>query len=73
MPILFFFYLVRLPALIFLGLWFLLQFFNGAVSLTSGDLSMGGTAWWAHIGGFVAGLVLILKRRKSRRRQIVYY
>lgn len=72
-PILFFFYLVRLPALIFLGLWFLLQFFNGAVSLTAGDLSMGGTAWWAHIGGFVAGLVLILKRRKSRRRQFVYY
>ncbi|MDE2758041.1 MAG: rhomboid family intramembrane serine protease [Acidobacteriota bacterium] len=72
-PILFFFYLIRLPALIFLGLWFLLQFFNGAVSLTAGDLSMGGTAWWAHIGGFVAGLVLILKRRKSRRRQFVYY
>lgn len=72
-PILFFFYLVRLPALIFLGLWFLLQFFNGAVSLTAGDLSMGGTAWWAHIGGFVAGLVLILKARKSRRRAMVYY
>ena len=72
-PILFFFYLVRLPAMIFLGLWFLLQFFNGAVSLTAGDLSMGGTAWWAHIGGFVAGLVLILNRRKSRRRQMVYY
>ena len=72
-PILFFFYLVRLPALIFLGLWFLLQFFNGAVSLTAGDLSMGGTAWWAHIGGFVAGLVLILKARKSRRRQFVHY
>lgn len=72
-PILFFFYLVRLPALIFLGLWFLLQFFNGAVSLTAGDLSMGGTAWWAHIGGFVAGLVLILKARKSRRRQFLYY
>ena len=72
-PILFFFYLVRLPALIFLGLWFLLQFFNGAVSLTAGDLSMGGTAWWAHIGGFVAGLVLILRARKSRRRQFVHY
>ena len=72
-PILFFFYLVRLPALIFLGLWFLLQFFNGAVALTAGDLSMGGTAWWAHIGGFVAGLVLILKRRKSRRRQMIHY
>ena len=72
-PILFFFYLVRLPALIFLGLWFLLQFFNGAVSLTAGDLSMGGTAWWAHIGGFVSGLVLILKHRRSRRRGRVYY
>jgi hypothetical protein len=72
-PILFFFYLVRLPALIFLGLWFLLQFFNGAVSLTSGDLSMGGTAWWAHIGGFVAGLVLILRHRRSRRRLTYQY
>ena len=72
-PILFFFYLVRLPALIFLGLWFLLQFINGAVSLTVGEFSAGATAWWAHIGGFAAGLVLILKYRKSQRRRAVYY
>ena len=72
-PILFFFYLVRLPALIFLGLWFLMQFYNGALSLAAGALSMGGTAWWAHIGGFAAGVVLILKYRKARRRRVVQY
>lgn len=72
-PILFFFYLVRLPALLFLGLWFFLQFINGAVSLTVGEFSTGATAWWAHIGGFLAGLVLILKYRKSQRRRAVYY
>ncbi len=72
-PILFFFQLIELPALIFLGLWFLLQFFSGALSLTAGDLSLGGTAWWAHIGGFAAGVALILKYRKARRRRMVYY
>ncbi len=72
-PILFFVQLIKLPALIFLGLWFLLQFFNGALSLTVGQLSLGGTAWWAHIGGFAAGVGLVLKYRKARRRRTVYY
>jgi membrane associated rhomboid family serine protease len=40
------------PAPIFLGIWFLMQLFNGA----SADSSSGGVAWWAHVGGFVAGL-----------------
>jgi len=66
-PILFFFQLIELPALIFLGFWFVMQFFSGALSLTAGQV--GGTAWWAHIGGFAAGVALILKyRTRSRRR-----
>jgi len=55
-PIFFFLTLVEIPAVIFLALWFFLQLFNGA-------LSLGGVAnpvaWWAHIGGFVSGFLLI--------------
>jgi len=49
----------ELPAVIFLGFWFISQFFTGVLSLTSGEgSSAGGIAWWAHIGGFIFGLVL---------------
>jgi membrane associated rhomboid family serine protease len=41
------------PAPVFLGIWFLMQLFNGA----SDSGTSGGVAWWAHVGGFVAGLV----------------
>jgi membrane associated rhomboid family serine protease len=46
---------ISVPALFMLGYWFLLQLLSGLPSL--GD-SVGGVAFWAHIGGFVAGLVL---------------
>ena len=53
--------LIRIPAFIVLGLWFLLQFVHSAMTPGAG----GGVAYWAHIGGFVAGAILILvfKRR----------
>jgi membrane associated rhomboid family serine protease len=70
-PILFFFQLIELPALVFLGFWFVMQFFSGALSLTAGQV--GGTAWWAHIGGFVAGVVLILKYRTRSKRRAYHY
>lgn len=44
---------VEVPAFIFLGLWFLIQFFNAAGG------GAGGIAWWAHIGGFLCGMLLI--------------
>jgi len=47
-----------LPAVVVLGFWFVLQLFNGFLSF--GMAQTGGTAWFAHIGGFVAGLVLAL-------------
>ena len=46
-----------LPALLFLGYWFFLQFFNGALSVGQRN-DFGGIAWWAHIGGFVFGVLL---------------
>lgn len=53
-PLIFLWPVVVLPAPIFLVIWFVLQFWNGAFATISGDVS--GVAWWAHIGGFVAGL-----------------
>jgi membrane associated rhomboid family serine protease len=44
------------PAIIVLGLWFVLQLFSGVMSMGGPDV--GGVAFWAHIGGFVAGVVL---------------
>lgn len=72
-PIFFFFQLVELPALLFLGIWFVMQFFSGALSLVAANGQMGGTAWWAHIGGFVAGLLMIWGRRNQLRRRIYYH
>lgn len=60
-PIWFFLHLVEIPAVAFLGLWFLIQFFSGIVDLQG----LGGTAWWAHVGGFLTGALLVFpfKRR----------
>ena len=65
-PIFIFLQFVELPALIVLGLWFVLQFFSGLASLGYGTAAAGGIAWWAHIGGFVAGIILVLPMRKYR-------
>jgi len=55
-PLGFFIQTMRLPALLVLGFWFVLQFIQGGLVTPSGG---GGVAYWAHIGGFVAGVVLI--------------
>jgi membrane associated rhomboid family serine protease len=54
-------YIVRIPAVIFLGAWFALQLSRVSLSLTMvGSRDIGGIAWWAHLGGFGAGFVLAL-------------
>jgi membrane associated rhomboid family serine protease len=53
-------YIVSLPAWVVLGLWILFQLANAAAS----GPSEAGIAWWAHIGGFVAGVVLIVPMRR---------
>ncbi|MDH5299702.1 MAG: rhomboid family intramembrane serine protease [Desulfobulbaceae bacterium] len=68
-PLLFFLYLVELPAFYFLGIWFLLQFLQGWAHLFNGEsASLGGVAWWAHVGGFGAGVLLVRMFRKGSRR-----
>ena len=51
---------VRVPAFIFLGIWFLTQFANGMMTLSVQTAQSSGVAFWAHIGGFVAGLAAAL-------------
>lgn len=64
-PVLFYPLFFSLPALVYVGLWFVLQLFSGLVD--SG--SEGGVAWWAHIGGFLAGIALLPLLRGRRRRR----
>ncbi|MEP6921728.1 MAG: rhomboid family intramembrane serine protease [bacterium] len=58
---------IPVPALIVIGMWFVLQFFSGIGSLSSS--AQGGVAYMAHIGGFVAGFVLTFLFRGSGREQ----
>ena len=68
----FFVFFVWLPAWVVLGYWFVVQFLSGAAtSIASTHPSGGGVAFWAHVGGFVAGLVLI-KLFPSRPRRYRY-
>ena len=59
-PIFFFIRLISIPAVVVLGIWFLLQVANSALSGAAG----GGVAWFAHIGGFAAGMALVLLFRR---------
>jgi hypothetical protein len=63
----FFFTMAELPAPVFLVLWFVVQFFSGTLSLATAGAAAGGVAWFAHIGGFVAGLALAVWLRGSGR------
>ena len=60
-----FFRIVRLPAMVLLGLWIALQVASGISELSA---RAGGVAWFAHLGGFAAGAILALTMRPQHRR-----
>jgi membrane associated rhomboid family serine protease len=66
-PLFLFFPVVSVPAIVVLGFWFFQQLFNvvGALSGTASNV-----AWWAHIGGFVAGMVLVRLFLQKQRKYI---
>jgi membrane associated rhomboid family serine protease len=64
----FFVRLVHVPALIVLGFWFVVQFFNGL--LESASAGTGGVAWAAHVGGFLGGMVLLFLLRSRPRARL---
>jgi len=66
-PIGFFMRLTMIPAIIVLGFWFVMQLFSGVMSIGGADV--GGVAVWAHVGGFVAGVVMAWLLGSRRRPQ----
>lgn len=77
-PIIIIPFFVELPAIVFLGFWFLSQFFTGLGSLDNSNVAADASiAWWAHIGGFIAGMILVkvFEKREnySRYYQDEYY
>ena len=69
-PILFIPFFFELPAVVYLGFWALTQLFSGTLALASPS-QVGGVAWWGHVGGFGAGMVLqffFVKRADAYRR-----
>jgi rhomboid family protein len=63
-----FVFLVRIPAYVFLGIWFLFQFVEGNFGLFSARANGGGTAFFAHVGGFLFGVLVVrLLARPSLR------
>ena len=72
-PLLLFIQFVEIPAVFVLGLWFLFQLFSGTTAITSGvanNIEEGGVAWWAHIGGFLLGIVLLYALRPQPRQPV---
>ena len=63
-----FYVILPVPAIVFLGFWFIMQWFYGFFDMS------GGVAYWAHIGGFIAGMILALvfglKRKKVREARL---
>ena len=68
-PIFFFPLFFEVPAVLYLGFWFFTQLFSGTAAL-AGPQHVGGIAWWAHIGGFIGGMLLCgLFARRRRQLQ----
>jgi membrane associated rhomboid family serine protease len=65
-----FYKLTMLPAAVVLGFWFVFQLFDGVAALGGADV--GGVAVWAHIGGFVAGMLMARLLPRERRRQATF-
>ncbi len=63
-----FVFLVPIPAVLILGYWFILQFLSAFGSLGAvGSNASGGVAWWAHVGGFLLGMLITMMARSQQR------
>jgi len=63
-----FFQVVEVPAMFFLPIWFLMQFLNGVGSIARVEAATGGVAFWAHVGGFVFGVLGGFALQRPERR-----
>ncbi len=67
LPIVIFFTTIEVPAYFMLIYWFVIQVFSGVGSIGYSNLSRGGVAWFAHVGGFLAGIILVYAMGTHRR------
>ena len=63
-PLVVYWAMAEIRAAYFLPIWFLMQFFNGFLSLTSTRDTLAGVAWWAHVGGFLFGAAFAAVHRR---------
>jgi membrane associated rhomboid family serine protease len=70
-PLIMYWAMAEIPALVFLPVWFLMQLMNGwlALATTQNVQEVAGVAWWAHVGGFVLGLAVAVWMRVGVRPQ----
>ena len=68
-------FLFELPAVVFLVMWFFVQFLNGVNQLPvfEKDVISGGVAFWAHVAGFVAGLILVVFMKRPERTKVEWW
>ena len=74
-PLFFFFQIIEVPAIFFLGIWFLMQFLSGVGSIAEATRGApgGGVAFWAHVAGFVAGITGVVAFRRPERERVEWW
>jgi membrane associated rhomboid family serine protease len=73
-PLPFVFQLIEVPAILFLGIWFVMQFLSGVGSVASSAVRYaGGIAFWAHVGGFAVGVIGVLVLRRPERQRVEWW
>lgn len=72
--LLFFWQIMEIPAIVFLGIWFLMQFLSGVGSIASAPHAPGGgIAFWAHVAGFAAGAIGVFLFRRPERQRVEWW
>jgi membrane associated rhomboid family serine protease len=75
LPLFIFWQIIEVPAVLFLGLWFVLQLFSGVgtMLMATEGAPAGGIAFWAHIAGFLAGVILVYAFRRPERARVEWW
>ena len=75
LPIFIFWQVIEVPAIFFLGVWFLMQFLSGvgSIATATGGEPVGGIAFWAHVAGFAAGVVGVFVFKQPERERVEWW
>jgi len=75
LPIFIFIQIIEVPAIVFLGVWFVMQLLSGvgSIAMATGGEPAGGIAFWAHIAGFAAGILGVFVFRRPQRQRVEWW